>query len=211
MMPRKIFTILPFFSVLLYSCSSTKTESNAVDSSTSKAQEGATIKSIYDSGYDGGYKMVKDEETGFMRAVSEKETSPFENKVNQFRGENSQSNKKFTTSQYDAKRWQDAEKKKSWLPWKDSTKEFQHSPHFIKKNSSLAKRSPQEKGKSYETSAIKRSGAREETAKRMEKLPSYVIEKATNNYKQPPIISNQDYNSSNKSNRSVEDVKGLLE
>ena len=151
--------------------------------------------------------MVKDEETGFMKPVSEKEGNPFGNKTNQFKGKNQEFNKAFSTSNYDTRRWSGADKKKSILPWKNSKKEFQYSPQFIKDNSNLAHRTPSEKGKEFSRSQFSTSSAREQSSDRIQKVPDYVVKKRRESFTQPPIISNQSYN---ESGRSVEDVKGLL-
>lgn len=207
-MPRKISFIIPLL-LLICSCSKNSGGSSNVDSSSSIAQEGATVKSIYESGYDGGYEMKKDEETGFMRPVSKKEGTPFSDKISSVKGQNQQFMKSFDKGEYDARRWSGAEKKKSILPWRNNQKEFQYSPHFIKENSDLATRTPKEKMSSFSRPKYSTDYAREQSSTRIEKKPNYLVNKRQDEFQQPSIISNQNYQE-NQSGRSVDDVKGLL-
>jgi len=151
--------------------------------------------------------MVQDEETGFMKPVSTKEGSPFSDKTSPFTAKNGNFNKEFSTPQYDARRWEGAEKKKSRMPWSRGKEDFEYSPQFVKDNAEIANKKPSEKGKSFPRSSYETSSAREQGSSRIETMPNYVIQKKQEGFIQPEIISNKSYH---EKGRSVEEVKSLL-
>ena len=201
-MPRKFFFIFLPLILALPSCSS----SSDAETTNSAVALGAARPQGLDR-FEGGYRMEKDEETGFMRPVSEREGTPFSEKTNYFRKNNEGFKKSFSKAEYDARRWQGADKKKSLKAWSRENDDFQYSPQFIKDNADIASRKASETNKSFSRSVFKKKYASEQASNRIEKMPDYVVKKAQEVFHAPKIISQRSYQ---EDKRSVEEVKSLL-
>lgn len=200
-MPRKFFFILPLI-LLLPSCSGSK----ATEASNSATALGVSRPQGLDR-FEGGYRMEKDEETGFMKPVSEREGTPFSEKTDYFKRNNEGFKKSFSKAEYDARRWQGADKKKTLTPWSREKDEFQYSPQFIKDNADIASRSPREKNKAFTRSVFQKKYASEQESSRIERMPDYVVKKTQEVFHAPEIISQRSYK---EDKRSVAEVKSLL-
>jgi len=190
------------FSFFLTSCASKVEETGGVSSSTSKAPEQGLAK------YMGGYKMVKDKETGMMKPVSDKE-GPFSGASNPFSGTNNAGNKEFSTAEYDSRRW-NGTKNKSVKEWNNANKNYEYSPEFIRQNSRYADSYAREGSASYNQSSesYETASAYEQSGERIARDLDYRVQKRREVYVQPEIIDNKSQQS--QSGRSVEDVKSLL-
>lgn len=202
-MPRFFFPILLLTGIFLPSCSNT---SKAPPANTEP--QGATIKSLYDSGYDGGYKIVQDPETGFSKAVSTKESDPFPNKKNKyFSGDNNSLGKTYNTSQYDAKRWQEPKKKLNWLPWNRAKDEYQNSPEFVRKNANYGSKTANERTQGYASKTYNTKYSTEQSSAPISKVVDYQTQRKNQQYEQPEIIKNE---GQSNSGLSVSEVKRIL-
>ena len=186
--------------LFLFSCASQEKKSGGVDSSTSVAQEQGLEK------YSGGYKLAKDEETGFTRAVSDK-TSPFGGETNPFSGENGAEKKEFATANYDSRRW-NGTKSKSTKEWNQADKSYEYSPEFIRKNSHYADNYARESNSTYNQSgnSYQTASANEQSGDRLSRDLDYQVEKRREVYIPPKIMDKYEQ----QSGRSVDDVKALL-
>ena len=184
----------------LSSCTS-QTTSRVVNSSSSEASEAGLER------YQGGYKMVKDEETGFVRPVSERKISPFSQQTSQYSGQNIAGNQVYKKKEFDSKRWQGADQRASKKSWHRSNEEFQRSPQFIKDNAKWSGIDSRESTLVFARDQYQTNSAREERRQKIEKTSDRKIQRAQQSFVQPQIISNQTYNNSG---RSVNDVKQLL-
>ncbi len=186
--------------VWLCSCAGSATDgSGAVDSSTSQASEGLTK-------FEGGYEMVRDEETGFVRPVTDKK-SPFDTGRSPYSGQNQAGNKAYRTGDYAKRDWS-GNTEYSRKRWKGKDR-YDHSPEFVRQNSHYASQSAREGSSSYQpgSSAYQTSAATEQSISGIDRTTNYQAQKAQSTFRQPEIIQQHGQPSSG---RTVEDVKGML-
>lgn len=193
--------VLTLMLLLVVSCSrSIKTVTPAKE--VAKEDRAKTIDD-----FKGGFKLEKDKETGFTRAVSDKEGNPFGSKTNPYSGKKNAMNKKFDAGEFDSKRWEGDTKSKKWFPWSKGKQEYANSPVFIKQNSDLGKKDPRESGRQFENSEYTTASARESKRDRISRELDDVVEGRRSVFVPPPIIGKGSYDGKN---RSVEGVKQML-